>query len=132
MRWDPEAGLTSAHNNASCQPNIQHDSATALIMNNAEKHSSKPKRSRDKDGDKKSKKRHKNDDEEHKSKKRKRKDEGKLRITDDDPDDEDMWVEKNVDMDGTKVRAFSFKTLSNSDGDCRFWRQTFLRLPVSA
>ncbi|KAF7968742.1 hypothetical protein HWV62_29569 [Athelia sp. TMB] len=92
---------------------LQAPITAELIMSNAEKHSSKPKRSRDKDGDKKSKKRHKNDDEEQKSKKRKRKDETKLRITDDDPDDEDMWVEKNIDMDGTKVLATDIPTAAS-------------------
>lgn len=70
-----------------------------------EKHSSKHKRSHDKDPERKNKKRHKHDDE-GRSKKRKRsdKDHGKLHITDDDPDEDDMWVEKNIDMDGERVR----------------------------
>ena len=55
-------------------------------------------------GDKehKSKKRHRHerDEEGHKSKKRK----SKVEVVDDDPE-EDMWVEKNIDMDGEYVRA---------------------------
>ncbi|KZP31432.1 hypothetical protein FIBSPDRAFT_1037429 [Athelia psychrophila] len=82
-------------------------------MNDTEKHSSKHKRSRDKDGDKKTKKRHKKDDDEHHSRKRKTKEEAKLRIADDDPDDEDMWVEKNIDMDGTKVLASDIPTAAS-------------------
>lgn len=70
--------------------------------------SPKHKRSREKDTDRKSKKRHKRDGHES-SRKHKRKDNepGKLHITDDDPYDEDMWVEKNIDMDGEKVSALS-------------------------
>ena len=55
-------------------------------------------------GDKehKSKKRHRHerDEDGHKSKKRK----SKVEVVDDDPE-EDMWVEKNIDMDGEYVRA---------------------------
>ncbi|KAI0826861.1 CwfJ C-terminus 1-domain-containing protein-like protein [Trametes gibbosa] len=68
----------------------------------------------------KHKHRHDKDDREHKSKrrhhdksqkeggsrKRSRKDEGgHLKIVDDDANDEDMWVEKNIDMDGEVVLA---------------------------
>jgi hypothetical protein len=39
--------------------------------------------------------------------KKKRKDESKTRIVDDDPNDEDLWVEKNIDMDGERVSFFT-------------------------
>ena len=60
---------------------------------------SKHKRSHDKDRDSSSRKRVKH---KHHSKKSSKK-EDHLRVVDDDVDDEDMWVEKNVDMDGEKV-----------------------------
>jgi len=62
--------------------------------------------------DHKSKKRHKHEDHEDSSsrkRKRKDKDRDKLHITDDDPDGEDIWVEKNIDMDGERVsNLYSF------------------------
>jgi hypothetical protein len=73
-------------------------------MGHDSKSNSKP--SGDKD---KSKKRHKHgDSEKGHDKKRKRRDEGggNLPVADDDVDDEDMWVEKNIDMDGTMVSKF--------------------------
>jgi hypothetical protein len=72
-----------------------------------DKHSSKSKREKDRDGDK-SKKRHKHrdDDGERHGHKRKRKDGDKLHVVDDDLN-EDMWVEKNIDMDGERVRLAS-------------------------
>ncbi|KAF9049559.1 hypothetical protein BDZ89DRAFT_1242473 [Hymenopellis radicata] len=73
---------------------------------------SKHKHSHDDDAERKSKKRHKHDDDgggsKH-SKKRKREDKGS-RIVDDDPDDEDMWVEKNIDMDGERPLATDIPT----------------------
>lgn len=75
--------------------------------------SSKHKRHHDKekDGDHRSKKRHKyGDDErdsERRSKKRSSKGKDKLNIIDDDPD-EDMWVEKNIDVNGENVRILNF------------------------
>lgn len=79
-----------------------------------EQHSSKHKRSHEKDPDRKSKKRHKHDDEASSSRKHKRKDKerSKLKITNDDPNDDDMWVEKNIDMDGERV-SFLFYNLEN-------------------
>jgi hypothetical protein len=76
-----------------------------------DKHSSKSKREKDRDSDK-SKKRHKHrdDDGERHGHKRKRKDEDKLHVVDDDLN-EDMWVEKNIDMDGERVRLASFVVL---------------------
>lgn len=73
--------------------------------------SSKHKRHHDKDrdGEHKSTKRQKHGDHgkesDRRSKKRssKGKEKDKLNIIDDDPD-EDMWVEKNIDMDGENVR----------------------------
>jgi hypothetical protein len=72
----------------------------------------KHKRFREKDTDRNSKKRHKRDGHES-SRKNKRKDNerNKLHITDDDPYDEDMWVEKNIDMDGERVSALSILRL---------------------
>lgn len=65
---------------------------------------SKHKRSHDKDPERKSKKRHKHDhDGEGSSHKRKRKD--KVNVLDEDMDGDDMWVEKNIDMDGERVRV---------------------------
>ncbi|KAI0770353.1 CwfJ C-terminus 1-domain-containing protein-like protein [Fomes fomentarius] len=60
-------------------------------------------RHRDKDErEYKSKRKHKHDKESGSSRKRSRKDDGgdKLHIVDDDLNDEDMWVEKNIDMEG--------------------------------
>lgn len=70
-----------------------------------ERKASKHKRSHEKDPERKSKKRHKHGDEGgSSSKKRSKRDRSdKLHITDDDPNDEDMWVEKNIDMDGERV-----------------------------
>ena len=61
---------------------------------------SKHKRSHDKDRDSSSRKRAKH---KHHSKKLGKKNEDHLHVVDDDVDGEDMWVEKNVDMDGEKV-----------------------------
>ena len=73
---------------------------------NLKPHTFKHKRSHDKDSDRKSYKRHKHNDydSEDSSRERKRKNErDKPHIIDDDPDDEDMWVEKNIDIDGELV-----------------------------
>jgi hypothetical protein len=53
-----------------------------------------------------SKKRHRHRDEEERKHKKKRKEEKHLNIVEDDADD-DMWVEKNIDMDGEKVREIA-------------------------
>lgn len=66
-------------------------------------------RSREKDSERKHRKRRKDDDNDEGSRKTKhrKKDSGrKLKIVDDNPDDEDMWVEKNIDMDGERVSQF--------------------------
>lgn len=69
------------------------DSATS-------KHSSR----RERDPDRKSKKRRKHDDHGGKHKHRKKDiSDHNIHIVDDDPDDGDMWVEKNIDMDGEKA-----------------------------
>ncbi|KAI0041990.1 hypothetical protein FA95DRAFT_1500668 [Auriscalpium vulgare] len=71
---------------------------------------------KDDDTELKSKKRHRHDDGEEKRKHKKHhkdKDKSgssKLRVVDDDPDDEDMWVEKNIDMDGERVLATDIPT----------------------
>lgn len=68
-----------------------------------EKRSSKHKHSRDKlDHEHKSKRKHRSDKDESSKRRRHSKDEDNVRIADDDPDD-DMWVEKNIDMDGENV-----------------------------
>ena len=72
-----------------------------------ERKSSKHKRhvesSKDTDHGPRSKRRHKDDKSEHKTRKRHRDEHHKkVRVIDDDPD-EDMWVEKNIDMDGERV-----------------------------
>jgi hypothetical protein len=61
------------------------------------------KRSRDKGSERKSKKRRKRDEDGGKRKHRKKDSDAKLHIVDDDPNDDDMWVEKNIDMDGERV-----------------------------
>lgn len=70
-------------------------------------------RHRDKDErEYKSKRKHKHDKESGSSRKRSRKDDGdKLHIVDDDTNDEDMWVEKNIDMEGEVVRGLSLGML---------------------
>lgn len=69
-------------------------------------------RDRDRDSDRKHKKRRKHEDDyegskrKHKHRKRNKGDKGeKLSIVDDDVNDDDMWVEKNIDMDGERVRV---------------------------
>jgi hypothetical protein len=37
-----------------------------------------------------------------------------MHVVDDDVDDEDMWVEKNVDMDGEKVLSDGLKSLTTN------------------
>ena len=74
------------------------------------KRSSKHKHRHDKDDrdrEHKSKRKHHKSDKES-SRKRSRKDGADhLHIVDDDPGDEDMWVEKNIDMEGEQVRSTS-------------------------
>ncbi|KAI6147355.1 CwfJ C-terminus 1-domain-containing protein-like protein [Pisolithus tinctorius] len=72
----------------------------------SDKRSSKYKRSRDKDSEGK-KKKHKSSHEQ--SKRRKHSERDALHITDDDPSD-DMWVEKNIDLDGERVLATDIPT----------------------
>jgi hypothetical protein len=74
-----------------------------------ERHSKKHRRSGDKDkgegrSEHKSKKRHKHHDDDRRERKKTRKHDAQVRIVDDDPDDEDVWVEKNIDDDGERVR----------------------------
>lgn len=61
------------------------------------------KRSKDHDSERKNKKRRKHEDDSRKHKHRKKGSDSKLQIVDDDPNDDDMWVEKNIDMDGERV-----------------------------
>ncbi|KAI6027408.1 CwfJ C-terminus 1-domain-containing protein-like protein [Pisolithus microcarpus] len=74
-----------------------------------DKRSSKHKRSRDKDSEEK-KKRHKSSYGQ--SKKRKGSERDALHITDDDPSD-DMWVEKNIDLDGERVLTTDIPTVES-------------------
>ncbi|KAI0075064.1 hypothetical protein K474DRAFT_1664650 [Panus rudis PR-1116 ss-1] len=71
--------------------------------------SSKHRSSRD-DREHKSKKRRKDDGEGKSKKKRKDRKTDTLHIVDDDPDDEDMWEEKNIDMDGEQDVAANIPT----------------------
>jgi hypothetical protein len=70
-------------------------------------HSSKSERSREKDSERKSRKRRKHEDDGRKHKHRRKGSDSKLQIVDDDANDEDMWVEKNIDMDGDKVKLIT-------------------------
>ncbi|KAF9226324.1 hypothetical protein BS17DRAFT_794490 [Gyrodon lividus] len=72
------------------------------------KHSTKHKRNRDKDSEHKTKKKHKSIHES--SKKQKRRAADSVHITDDDPNDDDMWVEKNIDLDGERLLATDIPT----------------------
>ena len=69
----------------------------------------KHKRSHEKDREPGSVKRVKR---KHHSKKSSKKNEAHLRVVDDDVDDEDMWVEKNVDMEGEKVLSDGLNSLA--------------------
>ncbi|KAL1950615.1 hypothetical protein VTO73DRAFT_5739 [Trametes versicolor] len=71
------------------------------------KRASKHKHRHDSDDrEHKSKRRHRDKADKESSRKRSRKDDGShLHIVDDDANDEDMWVEKNIDMDGEKPIA---------------------------
>ncbi|KAJ7645525.1 CwfJ C-terminus 1-domain-containing protein-like protein [Mycena polygramma] len=69
--------------------------------------SSKHKRSRQEDPDRKGKKRSKHADEDSSRKHKKSK---KLKIVDDDPNDDELWVEKNIDMDGERPIATTIPT----------------------
>jgi hypothetical protein len=75
-------------------------------------HDSKFKHKRSGDTDRPKKRHNHGDYEKGHNRKKKRKDEGSLRVVDDDVDDENMWVEKNIDMDGTKVCLFASFALS--------------------
>lgn len=62
--------------------------------------SSKPSK-RSRDSEHSTKKKHKSSES---RKKRKYSTHDSVHITDDDPNDDDMWVEKNIDIDGEGVR----------------------------
>lgn len=88
--------------------------ADALNMGDNTKDKSRKHKhhSRDKDEEKKSKKRHRHDrddeDSGRMSKKHKHRKEEGLTVVDDDLDEGDMWVEKNIDMDGERVSHLEF------------------------
>lgn len=73
-------------------------------MDNEIERRSKHKSLQDRDSERSSKKRHRRDDERRRDKKKAKKEEaqGGIKIIDDDPD-KDMWIEKNIDMDGEHV-----------------------------
>lgn len=94
-----------------CRVYYQHKPASASdnywsMGDDSDKHSSKHKRNRDKDRQDGKKKKHKSDHES--SKKRRRKEHDAVHITDDDPSD-DMWIEKNIDLDGERVRTMQYR-----------------------
>ncbi|PCH40153.1 hypothetical protein WOLCODRAFT_136692 [Wolfiporia cocos MD-104 SS10] len=76
------------------------------------KHASQHKQKHDKaDKEHKHKRKHKSDKERSSSSKRARKGDGdRLHIVDDDVNDEDMWMEKNIDMDGEEPLATTIPT----------------------
>jgi hypothetical protein len=100
--------------------NINMMEKEASSSKHSREHKSKHHKHREDDPDRKHKKRHRHDDEEesssrkkhhkhHKKDKEKSKDkkghaEKKMDIVDDDPNDENMWQEKDIDMDGERVR----------------------------
>jgi len=65
------------------------------------------KRAREDEEGKGSRKKHKHRKSE-KGKERDKKGEHKVEIVDDDPNDEGMWVEKDITMDGERVRNYLF------------------------
>ena len=82
------------------------------MVDDVKPRSSTQKRRRDNERDSKhsSKKKHRHSSdpnshrsEKHKDKAERNKSKGSVRIVDEDPD-EDMWIERNIDMDGTHVR----------------------------
>lgn len=84
---------------------VSSSSRPIIMGEELENHSTKHKRSNEKDGERKTKKRHKHD---HSSRNKRRRDDEKLQIVDDDPNDDEMWVEKNIDMDGERVRTLNY------------------------
>lgn len=101
---------------------------------NEKKHSSKHKRQHE-SGERdrhKSKKHHKSHhDKDERSKRRERKDKDAPRIVDDDAGDDDMWIEKNIDVDGEYVsEAVTNGTLTKPSSFTATCDQyTFCRLP---
>jgi hypothetical protein len=99
------------------EPEEKHRSSKHHKEKKKEKHKHRPHdKDRDADSsDRKHKKRRARDDE-YESKERKHKqrrkgkdsDEGRLAVVDDDINDEDMWVEKNIDMEGERVRIHTY------------------------
>ncbi|KAK0439782.1 CwfJ C-terminus 1-domain-containing protein-like protein [Armillaria borealis] len=72
---------------------------------------SKHKHSHDHDTERHSKRRHKHDDDSRRHKKKRKHGEDKgTKILDEGPGDEDMWVEKNIDMDGERPLATDIPT----------------------
>lgn len=86
-----------------------------LSSKRSSKHKSKHEKHKDSDPDRKHKKRAREDEEgksrkKHKHRKgdkgkeRDKRGEHKVEIVDDDPNDEGLWVEKDITMDGERVR----------------------------
>jgi len=102
MVADSEAGQRSA--NKPQRTRYDHVAATTIHSTSMgeDKHKHSTKRKHRSEHESGSSKKHK----------RKAKEETKTRIVDDDPNDEDLWVEKNIDMDGERVCSIIFCLLS--------------------
>ncbi|GLB38508.1 putative protein similar to CwfJ C-terminus 2 [Lyophyllum shimeji] len=75
------------------------------------KFSSRRDRSRERDPERKHKKRKNHNDEGRKHKHRKKdKSDDHVEVVDDDPNDDDMWIEKNIDLDGERVLGADIPT----------------------
>ncbi|GBE84892.1 CwfJ C-terminus 1-domain-containing protein-like protein [Sparassis latifolia] len=80
-----------------------HKDKDAKLVSNHESPRDKPHHEH------KSKRKHKSDKDSGKAKRR-RKDDEHVHIVDDDPNDDDMWVEKNIDMEGEEPLATTIPT----------------------
>lgn len=93
--------------------------------------SSKTKRSRDKDGERSSRKKHRSSHGDS-SKKHRRSTHDSVHITDDDPNDDDLWVEKNIDIDGERVRMALISYSTRSRQVTSFSQRTYRLQRVSS
>ena len=89
-----------------------------LAMTDVEQHRSSKhkKRHRDEESSSRSKKHDKHDKDRESKRRHKSEKSKKVRVIDDDAD-EDVWVEKNIDMDGENVRSRSMSWFQ-SDSHC--------------
>ena len=76
-----------------------------------DKRRSQAKDRKDRESDIKHKKRRKHDDYEGGSRKHKHRKKDNLTIVDNDENDDDLWVEKNVDIEGERVCTCSYDTI---------------------